>query len=132
LLAAGLTLLAQTGAAARSATLDVGIAALEHVLAHVSAPPAHATRELVRDSLRLLQQAHRAFSKEIDARLTKMILDGGSLCVVCLSHTRETLFRPCGHVAMCQGCVFTLQKMPRFECPNCRCKIEGVETVYLS
>ena len=49
-------------------------------------------------------------------------------CTICLTHERNTLFRPCGHVCICWTC---WEAMPTPKaCPLCRAKIESAERIF--
>lgn len=48
----------------------------------------------------------------------------GSECVVCFDSAISTCLRPCGHIALCSGCVEKLH-VPR-KCPICRTMIVSV------
>eukprot|EP00966_Prymnesium_polylepis_P166308 3844273-Prymnesium_polylepis.3 len=37
------------------------------------------------------------------------------LCAVCLVDEKNILFEPCGHITVCEGCAFQVDK-----CPLCR------------
>lgn len=50
-----------------------------------------------------------------------------SACVICLANEKEFVFIPCGHMATCGECSFTINK-----CPICRAEITKKQRVYVA
>ena len=51
------------------------------------------------------------------------------LCVVCIEKARSWMSAPCGHLSMCETCMFQI-KNQRKQCPECRAEIEQTFRVY--
>lgn len=50
----------------------------------------------------------------------------GLECVICFDVQRNTLLRPCKHVALCDGCSKTVKV-----CPICKAQINEIEIIYI-
>lgn len=53
--------------------------------------------------------------------------EAGSMCKLCLCNEYETVYLPCGHVAACAKCAYSVST-----CPICRTPYERVVRVYLT
>ena len=49
-------------------------------------------------------------------------------CVICLTLDKNTLFKPCKHVATCFGCAQVIMASNR-ECPICRQTVSDIMTI---
>lgn len=55
-----------------------------------------------------------------------------SECVICYENEKNVAIKPCGHVALCEGCARTLRQSDRPECPICRASIVDILRLYFS
>ncbi|CAM9997657.1 unnamed protein product [Scytosiphon promiscuus] len=67
--------------------------------------------------------ARHALAEE---RARREAAEDGARCVICMSHTRNTMLLPCSHLVLCDKC-------PRVsECPICRARVRRTMHVILS
>jgi hypothetical protein len=52
-------------------------------------------------------------------------------CVICLEGVRSRMFRPCGHVCVCEKCCNSLMTLSTALCPMCRQPVTESQKIYL-
>ena len=52
-------------------------------------------------------------------------------CAVCLNNARTKMFRPCGHMCVCDDCCESLLAMQSPQCPMCRQYVTEAFKVFL-
>jgi len=77
-----------------------------------------------RKRLASLEEDRKSFEEE------KRQAEEQRLCVVCVNHTKEVVFLPCGHLCMCSGCMEREGGARVRDCPMCRRAIESTVRVY--
>lgn len=53
-------------------------------------------------------------------------------CVVCLTHNREVIVLPCGHVCLCADCMILINQQMQRNCPVCRQHIVNIARAFVS
>ena len=102
-----------------------------------------AARELTKNQLRIAMEKLERKTEEmnqIQEQLNNLLMQHRdemnqiNRCVVCHEEDRQTVFLPCGHVCMCNGCSKQWVKNAYPKCPECiicREKIEETRIIYL-
>jgi len=76
------------------------------------------------DILRQLQQSRLPVDENLQGDWQR--------CVVCLTHNREVIVLPCGHVCLCADCMILINQQAQRNCPVCRQQIVNIARAFVS